>query len=59
LNRFGEKNRNRPIVDPDQTNDVRSEQGSVMPKHDWEFILGMAATLLLAGVGIGVLWFAL
>jgi len=30
-----------------------------MPKHDWEFILGMAATLLLAGVGIGVLWFAL
>jgi hypothetical protein len=30
-----------------------------MPKHDWTYILGIATTLLLAGAGIGVLWFGL
>jgi hypothetical protein len=30
---------------------------SVMPTHDWTYILSIAGTLVLVGVGIGVLWF--
>ena len=33
------------------------EQRSVMVTYDWTYILGMAATVVLAGMGIGVLWF--
>jgi hypothetical protein len=30
---------------------------SIMPTHDWTYILSIAGTLVLVGVGIGVLWF--
>jgi hypothetical protein len=47
----------RPILDSDQRFDRGREQRSIVPKYDWTYILGIAATLLLTGAGIGVLWF--
>jgi hypothetical protein len=28
-----------------------------MAEHDWTYIFGLAATLLVTGAAIGVLWF--